>query len=58
MAVRALREALALPSCVTGPLERAPLRREASIWAGERVAGMAVVRLGLPEDSMIWSIFL
>ncbi len=48
MAVRpclsALREARALPSSVTGPRERAPLRREASIWAGERAAGMAVVR--------------
>ena len=42
--LRALREARVLPSSVTGPRERAPLRREASIWAGERAAGMAVVR--------------
>ena len=29
-----------------GPLDRTPLRREASIWAGEQAAGMAVVRHG------------
>ena len=42
----ALREARALPSNVTGPRERAPVLREASIWAGlrGRGSGMAVVR--------------
>ena len=46
--LRALREERALPSAVTGPRERAPLRRAASIWAGQRgraaVAGMIGVR--------------
>jgi hypothetical protein len=40
----ALREVLAFPSSVTGPRERAPLRREASIWAGVRGDGIAYVR--------------
>ena len=44
----ALRELRALPSAVAGPRERAPLRRAASIWAGERgrraVAGMVGVQ--------------
>jgi hypothetical protein len=40
--VTAFRDERALPSSVTGPRERAPLRRAASTWAGERaVAGMA-----------------